>query len=158
MIKLASEICKTSDNEDLKDLLLTSVEMARIFYLPASDRNERLILRMYNTTYRNLQALKKIVKNPISMTLRELLGQYIHALGVHAADLLRYTPLSSSIAEEEEKEFHYIKEISSNTSNRSLENITRNACVRSQAERKERLKNHSPDKSDISELADLPER
>ena len=103
MIMLASEICKTSDNEDLKDLLLTSVEMARIFYLPLSDRNERLILRMYNTTYRNLQALKKIVKNPISMTLQGLLGQYIHALGVHAADLLRYTPLSSSIAEEEEK-------------------------------------------------------
>ena len=126
--------------KNLAKLFTTLAEIQSILYLGEYERSSIKILRLYNLTFLHAIAMKKMEISKISR--RKLFGQYYHALISNAPQQYRIVSLSSANAEDEERQFNFLKTISSSTSNHHPENVLANAFVRLQVNNK--LKNERP--------------
>ena len=75
---------------------------------------------------------RQLFKKPKALTKRKMFGQYFHALICHAPKQFRVFALTSTNAENEEREFNFLKNVSTPTSNHYSENVLTNAFVRTQ--------------------------
>ena len=117
-------------------LLQTLAEMSRLLYLGESERTNKEILRLYNTTWLHFELIKELFPSPRYITRRKLYGIYLHALTVHAPAQFQLMSLKSCNAEHEERLFGQAKDIATATSNRKPENIVPNILLRLQAKQK----------------------
>ena len=70
--------------EKVCTLLQTLAEMSRLLYLGETERTNKEILRLYNTTWLHFELVKELIPSPKHITRRKLYGIYLHALTVHA--------------------------------------------------------------------------
>ena len=116
-------------------ILETLSEMQQILYCEEEKRSPCLILRYYNQSWYHAILLKLLLKHPKKLTKRKLFGAYFHDLTAHAGCMLRLVSGQAANAEEEERMFHHIKQITKRTSNYSDDQVIPNIMVRLQAEK-----------------------
>lgn len=127
-------------SKELTELFTTLAEIQSILYMDEGRRTPKQILRLYNLTFLHaigLKTLKMTVKNK-----RKLFGQYYHVLISHAPQQFRIISLASCNAEDEERQFNFLKTVSASTSNHHPENVLANAFIRLQV--KQQWKNERP--------------
>ena len=131
------QIMKGKCHADVEDLLYTLMEMIRLAYLKSDHRSPKVVLRLYNTTFRHIVLMQSVLgKNPKAITREKLYGIYYHSLTTHLPEVSRIIAPSSLHTENEEMIFSKINQISLSTSSRSLESIRDNSILRIQAEQK----------------------
>lgn len=89
--------------EKVCTLLQTLAEMSRLLYLGESERTNKEILRLYNTTWLHFEVIKELIPSPKHITRRKLYGIYLHALTVHAPAQFQMMSLKSCNAEHEDR-------------------------------------------------------
>ena len=136
LIHLVGVMQKHKAPEKVCTLLQTLAEMSRLLYLGESERTNKEILRLYNTTWLHFELIKELFPSPRYITRRKLYGIYLHALTVHAPAQFQLMSLKSCNAEHEERLFGQAKDIATATSNRKPENIVPNILLRLQAKQK----------------------
>ena len=123
---------KTPATNVLKLLFETLSEIQEIVYGHDKDRSSKKVLRLYNLTFVHGMEAKRIFKIQKSLTSRKMFGQYFHASISHAPQQYRVMAMSSTNAENEERSFHFLKKVSTLTSNHHAENVLINAFTRTQ--------------------------
>ena len=114
------------------DILVQLCEIQEIVYAEALQRTAKSILRLHNLTFLHALSLIDAIVTTKKLTERKLFGQYFHALIDHAPQQFRIIDLTASNAEDEERAFNFLKEVSKRTSNRHPENVLMNAFIRLQ--------------------------
>ena len=118
--------------KDFRMLFETLVEIQGLLYSHEDQRTVKSILRLYNLTFVHGMEARRLFKKPKALTKRKMFGQYFHALICHAPQQFRVVALMSTNAENEEREFNFLKNVSTHTSNHHPENVLTNAFVRTQ--------------------------
>ncbi|XP_035663701.1 uncharacterized protein LOC118407344 [Branchiostoma floridae] len=104
--------------ENVMKLLHSLVEMQRLCYAAADKRDMTSIYRMQNTMHVHNLMMKEIFPgDPKSITKRKLWGSYIHSLRDHTPIVYRVAPISSLLAENEERQFGTFKRITKASAN-----------------------------------------
>ena len=117
--------------DQIYQLLLTCCEMQEILYAGEESRNASQILRYHLVSYKHACLLNDIIgKKPNTITPRKLYGKYYHALIRHAGHQLRLISGKSSHAEQEEREFNYLKSVAKLTTNHHPDNVSFNLWIR----------------------------
>ena len=120
-------------------MLDTLVEIQAIFlYLPEEERTSCTILCLHNLTFLHAMMCHSIFdrENIKSMTYRKFYGKYYHGLITHAPFKYRLVSGSAWNAEDEERVFNKIKQITANTSSNHPGHIIGNLFIRFQVEQK----------------------
>ncbi|KAI8486584.1 AP-5 complex subunit zeta-1 [Branchiostoma belcheri] len=134
LLVLIKELEKQGQAEEkVMTLLSTLAEMQRLCYAAAEDRNMTSIFRMQNTMFLHHLMLRECFPgNPKNITRRKLWGQYIHSLRDHTPVIFRVAPISSLLAENEERQFGTFKRITKASANyANAGHIITNIFVRS---------------------------
>ena len=113
--------------KDFRILFETLVEIQGLLYSHEDQRTVKSILRLYNLTFVHGMEARQLFKKPKALTKRNMFGQYFHA-----PQQFRVVALTSTNAENEEREFNFLKNVSTHTSNHHPENVLINAFVRTQ--------------------------
>ena len=124
------------DNIDnnIFNIISTGCEMQEILYAEEKDRNPQMILRYHLQSYIHFHLLISLVGNkPKSLTKRKLFGKYFHAIMRHAGKQLRIISGKSSHAEQEERNFNIMKNLTKLTSNHHPNTVILNLWIRLQA-------------------------
>ena len=119
-------------NHNALNLLSSLCEIQELLYASEEKRTTRNILRLYNVTFLHANQLIQSIPIPKSLTTRKLYGQYFHSIIKHSPDQFRLISGSSANAEDEERWFNFVKNITKETSNNYPDNIIVNAFLRSQ--------------------------
>ena len=120
--------------QKIYDIFLTGCEMQEILYASDNERDSRKILRYCLKAYQHSILLSEVVNlKPRKVTCRKLYGKYYHALVRHAGKQLRIVSGKSAHAEQEERQFNYLKTITKLTTNNHPSNIMFNLWIRYQA-------------------------
>lgn len=133
LMKLTSAILGDISQE-VQDLLLSFIEMTKIFYSHDEERCQRQILRLYNLSWLHSKTVNKVLCPPKALTYRKLFGIYFHAIIDHAPITQRILCLRSVNAEQTERCFDQIVDITKKTWNKQVEDLTSNAFLHMQAE------------------------
>ena len=107
--------------KDFRILFETLVEIQGLLYSHEDHR-----------TFVHGMEARQLFKKPKALIKRKMFGQYFHALICHAPKQFRVFALTSTNAENEEREFNFLKNVSTPTSNHYSENVLTNAFVRTQ--------------------------
>ena len=118
----------------ITELLLLLAEISHLMYLPSKHRSPKVILRMYNITFKHAVLCYQVVKSPKNLSFDKFYGQYYHALSTHAPQIMRVVAPSSTDAEEQERTFNSIKGICKATSSSRATQVIDNVLVHLQAE------------------------
>lgn len=121
-------------SQEVQDLLLSFIEMTKIFYSHDEERCQRQILRLYNLSWLHSKTVNKVLCPPKALTYRKLFGIYFHAIIDHAPITQRILCLRSVNAEQTERCFDQIVDITKKTWNKQVEDLTSNAFLHMQAE------------------------
>ncbi|CAH1250805.1 LGMN [Branchiostoma lanceolatum] len=137
------------------ELLSTLAEVQGLSYAPASERNMRNVYRMSNVAFKHHILLRECFPGPLkTMTKRRMWGGYIHSLRDHTPVVYRVAPISSLLAENEERQFSSFKRITKTTANYARpDHITSNLFVRFFFHQSQESNRHQENK--ISEVAKL---
>ncbi|KXJ06972.1 hypothetical protein AC249_AIPGENE76 [Exaiptasia diaphana] len=108
--------------------------MTHIFYCHEEERCPRQILRLYNISWLPSKAVMKTLCPPKALTYRKLFGIYFHAIIDHAPLIHRIICLRSINAEQTERCFDKISDITKKTWNKQIEDLASNAFLHVQAE------------------------
>ena len=155
LVVLTSKLYGHCSN-DIFDLVNSLCELCQIAYDHPDNRNNVIILRFSNLTYKHITLCLKLIPSPMFHTLEKFYGTYLHAL-IHYALTLRLISLSSLNTEDEEREFNTHGNIASRTSSRESNHVITNSIIRMQAEQLSRRKTKKSIQSKISKAAkDLP--
>ena len=112
-------------------------------YASDKDRSLEKILRFHNLTFLHATTLLDVFGKTKSLTTRKMFGQYYHALVSHAPQQYRIMAMTTSNAEDEERQFNFLKTTATQTSNHHSDNVLMNAFIRSQV-RAEYQENSAP--------------
>ena len=142
-------------------LLDTLVEIQDIAYSTENSRTPRQILRLHNLVWHHAILCKEVIGFKLKkLTIRKFYGSYFHNITSHAPVQTRLVSGRSTNAEEQERVFNALKNISKATSSYQPDQIVGNMFIRLQAE--EKLKGSCPphfssagtkQQSDVSKLA-----
>ncbi|KXJ13241.1 hypothetical protein AC249_AIPGENE7033 [Exaiptasia diaphana] len=121
-------------SQEVSDLLLSFIEMTKIYYAHDEERCPRQILRLYNLSWLHSKMTTRVLCPPISLTYRKLFGIYYHAVIDHAPLIHRIICLRSINAEQTERCFDQIVDITKKTWNKQVEDLASNAFLHVQAE------------------------
>ena len=92
-----------------------------------------------------LNSVERNIKKPKKLTRRKLFGIYFHNLSAHAGMMFHLISGQASNAEQQERIFNHIKQITGSTSNYHPEQIIPNVFVCIQAEKEMHI--HADDAS-----------
>ena len=137
-------------------ILTTMCEIQDILYSREEYRTNQTILRLHNVTFNHAILLNDFFKDwkkQSKITQRKLFGKYYHAVIKHSSEQYRILSGRSANTEDEERTFHYLKSVSTLTSNHHPENVILNAIIRTQA--REFITGNSPNKDYQSEVTKL---
>ena len=118
---------------DEKEILLLFSEMMGMYYENDEKRSPRSVLRLYNISFRNGQAIQRRLIPPKELTLQKMCGIYYHGAVDHASLLYRLVCLRSICAELFERYFDRIEDITRKTWNMHID-LVPNALLHVQAE------------------------
>ncbi|XP_078617060.1 uncharacterized protein LOC144885158 [Branchiostoma floridae x Branchiostoma japonicum] len=105
-------------SKEVMELLYSLAEVQRLCYAAADDRTTTTIYRLSNTVFKHHLMMKVCFPGMLTnITNRKLWGQYIHSLRDHTPILYRIAPISSLMAENEERHFATIKRITKSSGN-----------------------------------------
>ncbi|XP_019626548.1 PREDICTED: uncharacterized protein LOC109471652 [Branchiostoma belcheri] len=158
LLVLIKELEKQGQAEEkVMTLLSTLAEMQRLCYAAAEDRNMTSIFRMQNTMFLHHLMLRECFPgNPKNITRRKLWGQYMHSLRDHTPVIFRVAPISSLLAENEERQFGTFKRITKASANyANAGHIITNIFVRSHFQSKNAGSTSGQQSNKISETAKL---
>ncbi|CAH1268929.1 Hypp4027 [Branchiostoma lanceolatum] len=133
------------------ELLSSLAEVQGLSYAPAIERNVRNVYRMSNVVFKHHIMLKECFPGPLkTMTKRRVwAGTFTHYVIIH-----RVAPISSLVAENEERQFSSFKRITKTTANYARpDHITSNLFVRFFFHQSQGSNIHQENK--ISEVAKL---
>ena len=121
-------------SQEVQDLLLSFIEMTKVFYAHDDERCPRQILWLYNLSWLHSKVVSKVLCPPKALTYRKLFGIYYHAIIDHAPIMQRILCLRSINAEQTERCFDQIVDITKKTWNKQIEDLAANAFLHFQAE------------------------
>ena len=113
-----------------REILLLFCEMMGMYYENDERRSPRSVLRLYNISFRQAQAVQRQLIPTKELTLRKMCGIYNH----HALLLYRLACLRSICAELFERYFERIEDITRKTWNKHIKDLVPNAFLHIQAE------------------------
>jgi hypothetical protein len=90
-------------SEVQRELLLTFVEMTKVFYFHDSELCARQILWLHNLSWRHSMSASTVLCPLKALTYGKLFGLYFHGIIDHAATIQRLICLRSSNAEQTER-------------------------------------------------------
>ena len=124
-------------NSKVQMLLDTLVEIQEIAYSLDAHRTPRSVLRLHNLTWYHAMLCRKLIGFSLKhLTTRKFYGNYFHNITSHAAIQNRLVSGRSANAEEEERVFDTITNITRTTTSYHASHITGNICIRLQVEKK----------------------
>ena len=132
--------------EGMIELLDSLSEIGHVLYSRESQRTVQSILHFHLVTWRHWILLRELLPVPKKLTRRKLWGYYSHALLAHAPLLYRVIATRQLNAEDEERMFGTLKDITKRTSSMRPGEIEFNALIRVQEETTNKYPNHSYDK------------
>ncbi|XP_019632908.1 PREDICTED: uncharacterized protein LOC109476416 isoform X2 [Branchiostoma belcheri] len=130
------EISEVSD-QTLK-LIETLANMQQLCYADAEERSITSVFRMTNQIVLHHLLMKECLPGPPkTMTTRKLWGHYMHSLRDHIPIVFRIVATSSTMAENEERQFSSLKRITKSSANYSKPgHIIKNLFVRTHYQQK----------------------
>ncbi|KAI8506608.1 hypothetical protein Bbelb_160350 [Branchiostoma belcheri] len=130
------EISEVSD-QTLK-LIETLANMQQLCYADAEERSITSVFRMTNQIVLQHLLMKECLPGPPkTMTTRKLWGHYMHSLRDHIPIVFRIVATSSTMAENEERQFSSLKRITKSSANYSKPgHIIKNLFVRTHYQQK----------------------
>ncbi|CAH1259109.1 Hypp2154 [Branchiostoma lanceolatum] len=113
-------------------LIESHVNVQQLCYANAEDRSTTSVYRMTNQTFLHHLMMKECLPGPPRViTKGKLWGHHIHSLRDHIPIVFRIVPISSTMAENEERQFSTIKRITKTSANYSnQDHILTNAIIR----------------------------
>ena len=121
---------------DVQKLLQSLVEIQSIAYANEESRSPRSVLRLHNLTWLHAFLCWRIISfHTKRMTSRKFYGAYFHKISAHAAIQNRLISGKSCHAEEQERVFNAITNITRATSSKKPGHIIGNIFLRLQAEK-----------------------
>ena len=90
-------------------LLLSLIELQKLAYAPASQRDHRSILRALNQSYLFGELLTSLAHDPKKATERSVFGMPFHCIVCHLAEQLRLISGRSLVAEHAERYFNKLR-------------------------------------------------
>ena len=120
--------------EDIKELLLTLIEISQHCYASADSRTPKFILRLHNISFKHALRCVNSLSQQNIITKQKLYGIYFHALTAHLPQQSRIVAPSCLHTEDEERLFSSINQIGVATSSRRPGSIRDNNVIRLQAE------------------------
>ena len=137
---------------DVLKLLTTLSEIGRLLYAHDYVHSPQSVLHLHLITWTHWMLLRSIIPQPKKLTKRKLWGYYAHALLTHAPVQYRLISLRQLNAENEERLFGSLKDITLRTSSRRPGEITYNAFIRLQEEMKHNQHTTSTMENTISNM------
>ena len=119
-------------NKDVYKILTTLCEIQRVLYAGEKERNAELVLRLHMTFIHACLIREVIGSNVKIITERALWGKYSHALIYHSPIMYRIVSGKSANAEQEERIFNTLKQITRTTSNQQPNSTLLNNIIRLQ--------------------------
>ncbi|XP_019624951.1 PREDICTED: uncharacterized protein LOC109470439 [Branchiostoma belcheri] len=111
--------CRETSGELVK-LINTLADMQKLCYAAAEDRSIISVFRLNNVSFLHHLLIKECLPGePSSMSSRKLWGQYLHSLRDHMPVNYRVVPISSIMAENEERQFSLLKHITKSSASYS---------------------------------------
>ncbi|CAH1274237.1 Hypp5281 [Branchiostoma lanceolatum] len=140
---------------EVMQLLYTQAEIQRACYAAADDRTTTTIYRLSNVAFlHHLMMRECFPGNAKIISNRKLWGSYYHSIRDHMPTVYRIAPLSSLMAENEERHFATIKRITKSSANYANPgHIIQNVIVRFHFNNNAGTRTHQDNK--ISETAKL---
>ena len=120
--------------EDIRDLLLTLLELCFFSYQKAAKRSSKAVLRIFNVSFHHAMLCTNMFKKPHKISKQKLFGIYFHSLTTHLPEVARIISPSSMHAENEERIFSDLNSINLATSSRKNESVRDNSIIRIQME------------------------
>ena len=117
--------------DPVRQLAQMMVEISEISYGFSLSRSPRTILRLYNVTFSlGLILLDLVGPSPKKVSAGRFFGIHFHGLTAHLADLYRIISIRSLVPEQEEANFHKLKQIVQRTSSRHPQHVLDNCMIR----------------------------
>jgi len=133
---IVNNILKDLDTEDIRELISTLEEICELTYSPACARSPKLILRIFNITFKHALLCCQLFQNVKSISKAKLFGIYFHSLTAHLPEVSRIIAPSSLHSENEERLFSDLNGIARTTSSRTQESVRDTCIIRLQFEMK----------------------
>ena len=139
-------------NKDMYKIL-TLCEIQRILYAGEKERNAESVLRLHNMTFIHACLIREIIgSNVKTITERALWGKYSHALIYHSPIMYRIVSGKSANAEQEERIFNTLKQITRTTSNQQPDSTLLNNNIRLQVRDQFNLKTLTKEQHEIRKI------
>ncbi|KAF6027618.1 hypothetical protein EB796_014070 [Bugula neritina] len=119
-------------------MLLALVELQQLAYADENKRTPKMILRAYNQSYVFATTYISLFcgNSSVSSSQRSLFGMPFHSIVVHLPEMLRLINGQSIVAEQAERHFNKIRQLTLNTSNRRASSLITNCLFRIAMQRK----------------------